>query len=585
MVDEEYLIIIDESQYLRNRENQDGERHSFRQLRQVRQTGCRILLLTATPYSVDLEDVNHQLSLLPQTGPGQKGMLSLHEDYHSWKINNLEGLRELEVASVLNTPTVASIFGKVDPETQAEYVLYPDNSRMYFPSVRLMSITTPVVAEEEIAQLLESGLFQHQAIPVHRRGEWSHLTRLAETQISLAWGSSPWALEETLQEVLGGGYNYAYSSPSELRDTAVQRALQNIRALDHRSDPKFLLLHKLVEMHLEEQKKVLIFCERLSTVAYLGYSLRQVLSKKAAQRVASTVRYSPGNRRDWPIYSNSEVEAMIRGFAPLANQRDHEVRPPDDLYDIFVTSDRLAAGINLQDATVQISYDLAWGADTIYQRAGRIMRLRPAPARITLSTFIPNSQRALQLLWRTGSLKKRTAETASLTLLNPLSGSEEEIAQLSALVGAPVTLRTLLPQDLQEELLHESSPFLTDLHVYHSHPDYHDPGEDFGSIMVREQLSERLLYSLIRYQEKVIPLLFKPASGHLEEATPDQVLGYLRCEPDTPVAQIRPDELERERSRCIRQWCAQHGIDESQVAHICSMLLVGPHSETELLGT
>jgi hypothetical protein len=592
MVDEDYLIVIDESHYLRNRENRWGQRHAFEQLIRVRQTGCRLLLLTATPYSTDVQNVNHQLSLLPRTAPAQGGMLSLHENYQAWTIDDLEELGQLEVATVLNTPTVARIFGQVDPNSGAEYILYPDGSRRYIPSVRLGRIPTPVIAERKMIDLLESGLLIHKAVKYRKVGGWRHHSDFVGSQASVAWASSPWALAEVLEGVIHDRFKVEYRSPADLRKATVQQVLQVIEAVDHTNDPKFFMLQKLVEYHLQQGQKLLIFCERLSTVAYLERGLKKVLGRRAAKRIASTVQHHPHKKRGYREVGSDAQDQLIRGFAPLANRNDHDSQPLEDLYDVFVTSDALAAGINLQDATVQISYDLAWGADTIIQRAGRILRLRPKPARIALYTFTPSSGVAQQAALsvsrvgkRTQLLQERMSDSASLSLMNPLAGHHEEIDRLSSLVGATVELHDLLPHHLEEPALKESSEIMLDLKLYLSQPQMGQLGEDFGSIMVRDNLSERLLYSLVRYQEKVIPLLFKPESGHLEEATPDQVLGYIRCEPDTPVAQIMPDELERERSRCIRQWCAQHGIDESQVAHICSMLLVGPHSEIGLLGT
>ena len=70
-VDERYLVIVDESQYYRNRVRQSGDayRRSFERLAIARERGAKILLLTATPYSRGLDDLNNQLHLLPHSAP------------------------------------------------------------------------------------------------------------------------------------------------------------------------------------------------------------------------------------------------------------------------------------------------------------------------------------------------------------------------------------------------------------------------------------------------------------------------------------------------------------------------------------
>ncbi len=71
-VDGQYLIVIDESQYFKNRlRARDGDpRHSFRRLVDaVAQKDPFIILLTATPIGKDVQDLNNQLLLLPHHAP------------------------------------------------------------------------------------------------------------------------------------------------------------------------------------------------------------------------------------------------------------------------------------------------------------------------------------------------------------------------------------------------------------------------------------------------------------------------------------------------------------------------------------
>ena len=69
-VDDKYLIIIDESQYFRNKKRaKDGQRrNAFIRLNPLlRNRKTLVLLLTITPFSKGVKDLNNQLNLLPHT--------------------------------------------------------------------------------------------------------------------------------------------------------------------------------------------------------------------------------------------------------------------------------------------------------------------------------------------------------------------------------------------------------------------------------------------------------------------------------------------------------------------------------------
>ncbi|MEZ4849071.1 MAG: phospholipase D-like domain-containing protein [Bacteroidia bacterium] len=69
-LDDKCLIIIDESQYFRNktRATDGAKRRAFKRLLPlIKEKKAFVLLLTATPYSKEVEDLNNQLMLLPHT--------------------------------------------------------------------------------------------------------------------------------------------------------------------------------------------------------------------------------------------------------------------------------------------------------------------------------------------------------------------------------------------------------------------------------------------------------------------------------------------------------------------------------------
>ena len=81
---------------------------------------------------------------------------------------------------------------------------------------------------------------------------------------------------------------------------------------------------------------------------------------------------------------------VIWGFAPKTTDA-----PPDfdeDLYDIVVTTDVLAEGVNLQQAGNIINYDLPWNPMRLVQRHGRIDRIGSHHQQITIRCVFPDTR-------------------------------------------------------------------------------------------------------------------------------------------------------------------------------------------------
>ena len=77
----------------------------------------------------------------------------------------------------------------------------------------------------------------------------------------------------------------------------------------------------------------------------------------------------------------------IYGFAPISTEA-----PPgrdDDLYDILVTTDVLAEGVNLQQCRNIINLDIPWNPMRLVQRHGRIDRIGSPHPRVFLRTIFP----------------------------------------------------------------------------------------------------------------------------------------------------------------------------------------------------
>ena len=108
-------------------------------------------------------------------------------------------------------------------------------------------------------------------------------------------------------------------------------------------------------------EKVLIFTEFADTARYL----KNQLSDSGLKNVEQVDSASKNNRADFierfsPYYNDSSSEELIR----LGKK---EIR-------ILISTDVLSEGLNLQDSTKMVNYDIHWNPVRLMQRIGRVDR-------------------------------------------------------------------------------------------------------------------------------------------------------------------------------------------------------------------
>jgi superfamily II DNA or RNA helicase len=139
--------------------------------------------------------------------------------------------------------------------------------------------------------------------------------------------------------------------------------LDEFRTFEPKKDDKLQALIRLLKTDKVLKKhKVIIFSEYMQTARYLFENLKNAGIEGAAEidgktkpkdRLAIVRRFSP-------FYNDSSN-------AKLANNSEEEIR-------VLISTDVLAEGLNLQDATRLINYDLHWNPVRLMQRIGRVDR-------------------------------------------------------------------------------------------------------------------------------------------------------------------------------------------------------------------
>ena len=136
-------------------------------------------------------------------------------------------------------------------------------------------------------------------------------------------------------------------------------------------------------------KKVIVFTESTETAEYLYKNLSDLYGDRVIQ---------------YSSKSSASIKSEIEdSFNPKYQGSNN------DKYDLLITTDVLAEGVNLHRANVLINYDLPWNPTRIMQRVGRINRVGTAFDRIYVYNFFPTAQSSRQLPLEVRILEKLQA--------------------------------------------------------------------------------------------------------------------------------------------------------------------------------
>ena len=133
------------------------------------------------------------------------------------------------------------------------------------------------------------------------------------------------------------------------------------RKFQPKQDDKLQKLIRLLKSKELAGQKVLIFTEFADTARYL----KRQLDEAGIDGVGQVDSGSKSNRAD-----------VIRQFAPYYNLRSSAQLSAEGLDEIrvLISTDVLSEGLNLQDASRMINYDIHWNPVRLMQRIGRVDR-------------------------------------------------------------------------------------------------------------------------------------------------------------------------------------------------------------------
>ena len=179
-----------------------------------------------------------------------------------------------------------------------------------------------------------------------------------------------------------GGNNFEFKA-SDFKSEYKEKLEEDLRIIDklyegwsqNEDDPKldcFLeaLTPELFNPNKNTSQKIVIFTEAIDT--------QRLIAKKAQKKGYRVLSVSAENRDEMH-------EVIVANFdANASNQRDD--------YDMIVTTEVLAEGVNLHRANVILNYDTPWNATRLMQRVGRVNRIGSKAPMVYVYNFFPSAK-------------------------------------------------------------------------------------------------------------------------------------------------------------------------------------------------
>ena len=170
-----------------------------------------------------------------------------------------------------------------------------------------------------------------------------------------------------------------------------------------------------------DRRKVLIFSYYADTVEWIVEFLEEVTRtdpRLAAYR--GRIASLSGSM------GTPNKDAVVWGFAPRTTDAPDGL--DEDRYDILVTTDVLAEGVNLQQARHIINYDLPWNPMRLVQRHGRIDRIGSRHSEVFVRCIFPD------------------------TRLDDLLGLEERLHRKLTQAAASIGVGEVLPEQIGSDI-------------------------------------------------------------------------------------------------------------------------------------
>ncbi|HET9453811.1 MAG TPA: helicase-related protein, partial [Gemmatimonadaceae bacterium] len=412
------LVILDEAHHARS-----TSARRYRRIASICAHG-RTLLLSATPIANRLDEL--------------QALLALFLGEHATTLDGAS-LRTLIVRRA-SAGVPLAIMPQVD---ETRWIEVPEDS-VSLDMLRQLPAPIPAADAGDGGALLLYGLARQWASSraALRTAVRRRLAVATALQATIAAGRMPtraelsaWVCEEeTIQLALPGLF------PSSAGDVgtslpqlgafvseharALTGLLAHLRDTADPDDERAALLRRL--RHVHDGERIVAFSEFAETVGAYWRKLRHLPGVARLTARGGEIASGPIPR-----------DEVLRRFAPHGQRRP----PPREIEAItlLVTTDLIAEGVDLRDATVVVHLDLPWSPARLEQRVGRARRLGSAAPRIAVYAFRPSPAAEALLamehrLLEKSALARREVGSSMPTTLPPDDAEVSDAERLSRLM-------------------------------------------------------------------------------------------------------------------------------------------------------
>ena len=277
---------------------------------------------------------------------------------------------------------------------QAIAYLKPEASNGLYDNAELISRSLAGIRKNGLVKRLESSFYAfRKSIENFRQANENMLKMWQNDKVFIApdmdinllieKGLSEDEIEEKLNEKAEENPKNAVFKREDFRPEYFDMLQQDQKLLDEMwleweyisddDDSKFakfedLLKHDLFKKERNPEGKVVVFSESTDTVEYL------------ARRI---------NRQDVLVISSQNRSQQ---FKTIRENFDANCKVKKNDYNIILTTDVLAEGVNLHRSNIIINYDTPWNSTRLMQRIGRVNRIGSKAGIIYNYVFYPSRQ-------------------------------------------------------------------------------------------------------------------------------------------------------------------------------------------------
>lgn len=263
--------------------------------------------------------------------------------------------------------------------------------------------------------------------------------------------------------------------------------------------------------HSPDQKKLVIFTEAIDTV--------NVLQKKLKNTRHKVLAITANNRDAMRDTIQANFDANYKG-----EQKND--------FDILITTEVLAEGVNLHRSNVIVNYDTPWNSTRLMQRIGRVNRIGSKEDFVYVYNFFPSSQGDAQLELVKKALTKLQAFHTVFGEDSQVFSHEEEVVSHGLIQIAIDDTET------------PSTRFIDYLRRYkEKHPEEYERISMLPKgVVSAKKAEENVLLFHIKANEYDTGLYYRISqNGDAVQLSPIQIAESFECEPSEPISLPLPE--------------------------------------------